>query len=373
MLNDECGNKLYYDTFGRLQQVLDAAGTLKARYGYDGHDQLVYSSNDNSRQQRRYLGYEMDSVLEDGLLTQYLHTGGQPRAEFQLDVAEQNAVGPVTFLLTDHTGSVICESEEQTTRYACYAPYGEQLPEDSAQELRSLLAFNGEARERALGWLGWLGWYLLGLGYRAYNPRLMRFHSPDSLPPEETGINPYSYALGNPVYWQDPTGHRGQPVTHGREAPLEIISDDKPKIPWYVWLGVAATAAIFVVSAIAMPWTAPATLGITAGYVAGGIGEVCIVSLAIDEGRSATLDIVHVVETEYLGLDLSAIRDGSGGVFRAVILRQTAKFVVLECFVTNTPPTAFQCTRMQHVIVLPYLCESLLLAVYTQRAADFSS
>lgn len=272
MLNDECGNKLYYDTFGRLQQVLDAAGTLKARYGYDGHDQLVYSSNDNSRQQRRYLGYEMDSVLEDGLLTQYLHTGGQPRAEFQLDVAEQNAVGPVTFLLTDHTGSVICESEEQTTRYACYAPYGEQLPEDSAQELRSLLAFNGEARERALGWLGWLGWYLLGLGYRAYNPRLMRFHSPDSLPPEETGINPYSYALGNPVYWQDPTGHRGQPVTHGREAPLEIISDDKPKIPWYVWLGVAATAAIFVVSAIAMPWTAPATLGITAGYVAGVVG-----------------------------------------------------------------------------------------------------
>ncbi|WP_217190304.1 RHS repeat-associated core domain-containing protein [Pseudomonas shirazica] len=112
----------------------------------------------------------------------------------------------------------------------------------------------------------------LALGFRAYNPRLMRFHSPDSLPPEETGINPYSYALGNPVYWQDPTGHRGQPVTHGREAPLEIISDDKPKIPWYVWLGVAATAAIFVVSAIAMPWTAPATLGITAGYVAGVVG-----------------------------------------------------------------------------------------------------
>ncbi|EJT85649.1 YD repeat-containing protein [Pseudomonas putida S11] len=47
---------------------------------------------------------------------------------------------------------------------------------------------------------------------------------------------------------------------------------DKPKIPWYVWLGVAATAAIFVVSAIAMPWTAPATLGITAGYVAGVVG-----------------------------------------------------------------------------------------------------
>nr|WP_314478894.1 RHS repeat-associated core domain-containing protein [uncultured Pseudomonas sp.] len=257
MLNDECGNALYYDSLGRLHQVQDGNGTVAAQYGYDGHDQLLYSGTDARKTQRRYLGNSLDSMLEDGLLTEYLHAGGQPRAQQQ--------AGSATLLLTDHAGSVNTEHDADGTRHAHYAPYGEQQQEDARQPLRSLLAFNGEARERAFGW------YLLGSGYRAYNPGLMRFHSPDSLPPEEAGINPYVYALGNPVYWQDPTGHRGEPVSRGRQAPLERIRE-KPKVPWYAWLSVAAVAAIFVASAIVMPWSAPASIGVTTSYVVGVIG-----------------------------------------------------------------------------------------------------
>ncbi|WP_082056637.1 RHS repeat domain-containing protein [Pseudomonas sp. 10-1B] len=259
MLNDERGNALYYDSLGRLHQVQDANGRVTAQYGYDGHDQLLYSGTDARKVQRRYLAHSLDGILEDGLLTEYLHAGGQPRAQQQ--------AGTATLLLTDHAGSVNTEHDADGTRYAHYAPYGEQQPEDAEQPMRSLLAFNGEAREHALGW------YLLGSGYRAYNPGLMRFHSPDSLPPEEAGINPYVYALGNPVYWHDPTGHRGEPVTRGRQAPLERFKEeDKPKVPWYAWLGVAAAAAIFVASAIVMPWSAPASIGITTSYVIGVIG-----------------------------------------------------------------------------------------------------
>ncbi|WP_306578872.1 RHS repeat-associated core domain-containing protein [Pseudomonas sp.] len=259
MLNDECGNALYYDSLGRLYQVQDANNKVTAQYGYDGHDQLLYSGTDERKLQRRYLGHSLDSILEDGLLTEYLYAGGQAQAQQQ--------AGSATLLLTDHAGSVNTEHDADGTRHARYAPYGEQLPEDAAQPMRSLLAFNGEARERAFGW------YLLGSGYRAYNPGLMRFHSPDSLPPEEAGINPYVYALGNPVYWHDPSGHRNVQVTRGREAPLERAKEEeKPKVPWYAWLGVAAAAAIFVASAIAMPWTAPATIGVTTSYVIGVIG-----------------------------------------------------------------------------------------------------
>jgi RHS repeat-associated protein len=53
-----------------------------------------------------------------------------------------------------------------------------------------------------------IGWYLLGNGYRAYNPRLMRFHSPDSWSPfGRGGLNPYMYCVGDPVNRSDPTGH----------------------------------------------------------------------------------------------------------------------------------------------------------------------
>lgn len=64
------------------------------------------------------------------------------------------------------------------------------------------LGFNGELCEPLTGH------YLLGNGYRAYNPILMRFNSPDSLSPfAEGGINAYTYCQGDPLNKLDPTGH----------------------------------------------------------------------------------------------------------------------------------------------------------------------
>ncbi|WP_268744425.1 RHS repeat-associated core domain-containing protein [Pseudomonas syringae USA007] len=49
---------------------------------------------------------------------------------------------------------------------------------------------------------------MLGNGYRAYNPVLMRFHSPDSWSPfGEGGVNAYTYGEGDSVNGVDPTGH----------------------------------------------------------------------------------------------------------------------------------------------------------------------
>ncbi|MFF1916268.1 RHS repeat-associated core domain-containing protein [Streptomyces sp. NPDC058239] len=68
--------------------------------------------------------------------------------------------------------------------------------------LVSLLGFNGERPDPVTGH------YLLGNGYRAFNPVLMRFPSPDSWSPfGEGGLNSYAYCLGDPVNRVDPTGH----------------------------------------------------------------------------------------------------------------------------------------------------------------------
>ena len=68
--------------------------------------------------------------------------------------------------------------------------------------LLSLLGFNGERPDTVTGH------YLLGNGYRAFNPVLMRFNSPDNLSPFGSGgLNPYAYCVGDPVNREDPSGH----------------------------------------------------------------------------------------------------------------------------------------------------------------------
>ncbi|WP_443217046.1 RHS repeat-associated core domain-containing protein [Pseudomonas sp. GM78] len=80
-----------------------------------------------------------------------------------------------------------------------YSPYGHRSAESG---LLSLLGFNGERPDPVTGH------YLLGNGYRAFNPVLMRFNSPDSSSPfGEGGPNTYMYCSGDPVNFADPTGH----------------------------------------------------------------------------------------------------------------------------------------------------------------------
>jgi RHS repeat-associated protein len=104
-------------------------------------------------------------------------------------------------LATDNKNSVLVESAVGKANSIAYSAYGQQ---SARQEVATGLGFNGQMREAQIGW------YLLGNGYRAYNPVLMRFHSPDSWSPfGGGGLNAYMYCVGDPVNASDPTGHIG--------------------------------------------------------------------------------------------------------------------------------------------------------------------
>lgn len=80
-----------------------------------------------------------------------------------------------------------------------YTVYGYRY---AAGHLSHLPGFNGELPDLLTGH------YLLGNGYRAFNPVLMRFNSPDKLSPFSTGgLNSYAYCAGDPVNRLDPDGH----------------------------------------------------------------------------------------------------------------------------------------------------------------------
>ncbi len=75
------------------------------------------------------------------------------------------------------------------------------------------LGFNGALHEAGTRW------QLLGNGRRAYNPVLMRFHSPDRWSPFGAGgLNAYAYCGGEPVNAHDPTGGFAMPLVMGLVA-----------------------------------------------------------------------------------------------------------------------------------------------------------
>ncbi len=86
------------------------------------------------------------------------------------------------------TGCCILHTLDKTQHHQAiaYSPYGHHA---TASGLLSLLGFNGERTDPVTGH------YLLGNGYRAINPVLMRFNSPDSWSPfGEAGLNVYAYS-----------------------------------------------------------------------------------------------------------------------------------------------------------------------------------
>lgn len=104
----------------------------------------------------------------------------------------------VELLQTDLPSSVIGVTQPKKTHSQAFTPYGFC----NQPNTRSQPAFNGQ-------WIdALLGGYFLGNGYRFYNTAIMRFHSPDTMSPfGKGGVNAYAYCQGDPVNYQDPTGH----------------------------------------------------------------------------------------------------------------------------------------------------------------------
>jgi len=164
-------------------------------YRYDPLDRLVgTSASGQSSVQRFYCKTRLATEIQGLLRHTIVQHADQLLAQLQCN-GEQVAA---TLLATDLQRSVLHALSAGARHPITYAPYGHQ-PADSG--LLSLLGFNGERRDPVTGH------YLLGNGYRAFNPVLMRFNSPDSWSPfGEGGLNAYAYGMGNP-HRQDPTGH----------------------------------------------------------------------------------------------------------------------------------------------------------------------
>lgn len=166
------------------------------RYRYDSLDRLVDCALlDQPVQQRFYQKNRLASETQGQLQHSYFQ-------QQDLLLAQQRHLSEAcdaTLLGTDLQRSVLQLVRKEQQDAIRYTPYGSRATESG---LMSLLGFNGERVDPVTGH------YLLGNGYRVYNPVLMRFHSPDSWSPFGAGqYNAYAYCGGEPVGRTDPSGH----------------------------------------------------------------------------------------------------------------------------------------------------------------------
>lgn len=185
LLVDEAGRQLQYDALGRL--IGWTHGPAQRMYRYDPLDRIGCVEEGGDRRYRYYDGDKVAYEASEKAPSSFHCVSGSM-------VAQIISTGAV-LLGWDAQGSVVGEASVGLNR-PVYTAYGHRAKGSGDSDI----AFAGELSDSATGC------YFLG-SYRMYNPRLMRFHSPDSASPfGEGGLNGYAYCGGDPVNRVDPTG-----------------------------------------------------------------------------------------------------------------------------------------------------------------------
>ncbi|PMZ86016.1 MULTISPECIES: RHS repeat-associated core domain-containing protein [unclassified Pseudomonas] len=177
--------------------MLSPHKTVLCQYRYDALDQLIESSPQQAPQlQRFYCKSRLATEIQGTTQHSIIQHGDLLLAQQQREGNERNA----HLLATDQQRSVLRTLNANShSKPITYSPYGHRHPENG---WLSLLGFNGERPDPVTGH------YLLGNGYRAFNPVLMRFNSSDSWSPfGDGGLNAYAYCAGDPINKYDPSGH----------------------------------------------------------------------------------------------------------------------------------------------------------------------
>ena len=160
-------------------------------YHYDPLDRLIQTAGI----QRFYNQSRITTEIEGTQRYSVFQQDGRLLAQRRHDRTKEEC----HLLGTDLQQSVLHVVGADKHHSMAYNAYGHRPVENG---LISVLGFNGERADPVTGH------YLLGNGYRAFNPVLMRFNSPDSWSPfGRGGINSYGYCGGEPINRVDRNGH----------------------------------------------------------------------------------------------------------------------------------------------------------------------
>ncbi len=291
--HDERGRTLRYDGLGRPAGWVHDTRQTTFRYG--AGDRIAQVDDGLDVRHRYYVGQRIS--LDVGKLGSSSFIGVPGSL-----VAQTNAVDEsrqVILLGSDALGSTISEVGE-TLAHLAYTPHGYA----GASAGRSGIGYAGELKTQGVDW------YVLG-HYRAYNPVLLRFHSPDAASPfGHGGLNAYAYCLGDPINRSDPSG----------EGWLDWL---------FVGIGVAASGIAIALSGgtlapalgAVFTWTATLSQSTAVGLLA-----VDVASVGLGIGSAAAADAGNDALASKLGLGSTVL--GLAGLGGAMAAKAASKAIV---------------------------------------------
>jgi len=191
-LLDGAAYEQVWDAENRLAQVKKGA-TVQAAFVYDGDGARVKATVAGVT--TAYVGSHFEWAGSTTTMKVYYYAGGER-------VAMRVGSSAVYWLLGDHLGSTSVTVASNGVRVAelRYKAWGETRYASGTTP--TSYRFTGQQLESNLG--------LYLMGARWYDPQLARWLSADTLVPDPAtpqALNRYSFVVGNPLRFTDPSGH----------------------------------------------------------------------------------------------------------------------------------------------------------------------
>jgi len=214
------GRTYNYNLDGRLSHLLDSQAGTEGWYTYDPQGKRVkrVDSQAGTLTTTLFLGdlYEKTG----GSFKKYIYAGGRRLAEWRDDGTKQ-------FYLTDTARSmnVITDGSGNLMTRIEYKPYGETSSITGSNASFGFM-YAGARTDQLSG--------LSDFGARFYDPSLGRFLTPDpilSRPLDPRDLNPYGYALGNPLTYVDVGGYSSWPAIAGLVVGIGVTAATQGCVP----------------------------------------------------------------------------------------------------------------------------------------------
>jgi RHS repeat-associated protein len=222
-----------YDAENRITQA-KKNGTVIAAFVYDGDGNRVKATVNGVT--TSFVGTYFEWT--NGQMTKYYYAAGQRIA--------MRDNGTLYYLFGDHLGSTSVSyraSDGQTTRQL-YKPWGE--PRYASGSLPTDYTYTGQYSHVS-------DFGLLFFVARWYDPALGRFAQADTIVPgagNPQAFNRYSYAIGNPLRYNDPSGHWFESLLDVASIAYDIYDISKNGLNWSNGLSLAADVASLALPAV---------------------------------------------------------------------------------------------------------------------------
>jgi RHS repeat-associated protein len=182
------GRTLEWDGEERPARVIEG-GIATAEFFYDPMGGRVRKLEQDSE-----TVYAANLEIRDGALTRFYFAGTDRSAERAPD-------GAVSFYHSDHlkSSNLLTDAAGAVIKHTAFLPFGALRAEEGAKELHHRFT------DKELDGTG-----LYDYGARQYDPEVGQFISADSAASDAKDpltLNRYAYTRGNPLLYNDPTGH----------------------------------------------------------------------------------------------------------------------------------------------------------------------